>query len=95
MESLHNFNSIKVQLKPSLLFSYGLIFKFQFHKGTIKTRVRKAGKGLITNFNSIKVQLKPVRPLRGTSGTAFQFHKGTIKTTSIQGNVQYLRISIP
>ena len=35
------FNSIKVRLKPYLLADNQFILEFQFHKGTIKTRVAK------------------------------------------------------
>ena len=32
-----NFNSIKVQLEPILLFIESSVWLFQFHKGTIRT----------------------------------------------------------
>ena len=32
-----NFNSIKVQLKQKACIEAAYVFKFQFHKGTIKT----------------------------------------------------------
>ena len=34
-----NFNSIKVRLEPLTKFLYSAPFVFQFHKGTIRTRV--------------------------------------------------------
>ena len=76
-----NFNSIKVQLKP---LTGGLYVpsssQFQFHKGTIKTRLRSRAKVVYHYFNSIKVQLKLCRPSQGDRRREFQFHKGTIKT---------------
>ena len=33
-----NFNSIKVQLKPVFRFNDYVFVRFQFHKGTIKTK---------------------------------------------------------
>ena len=36
-----DFNSIKVQLEPGFSFVSGLFALFQFHKGTIRTRVRR------------------------------------------------------
>ena len=56
--SIADFNSIKVQLKLSLeeFARYGKAF--QFHKGTIKTKLRMTRKTRKRHFNSIKVQLK-------------------------------------
>ena len=53
-----DFNSIKVQLKqPNKNTIYNRIL-FQFHKGTIKTVLRKVIAYFVMYFNSIKVQLK-------------------------------------
>ena len=63
-----NFNSIKVQLKP--LFSKRRPFNisFQFHKGTIKTRMKQLSFAADNDFNSIKVQLKPLLRLHQEKG---------------------------
>ncbi len=54
------FNSIKVQLRQRTVSILALvIWKFQFHKGTIKTKVLVALGYNLSNFNSIKVQLRP------------------------------------
>ena len=37
-DPLDDFNSIKVRLEPSNVADMGGMFKFQFHKGTIRTR---------------------------------------------------------
>ena len=54
---------------------------FQFHKGTIKTRLRALYLRAYRDFNSIKVQLKPSKEAEAVAAALFQFHKGTIKTT--------------
>ena len=77
-----NFNSIKVRLKRESEFN---VVKskpsFQFHKGTIKTRVMLLELFVIlTYFNSIKVRLKQTIGCLPKSANSFQFHKGTIKT---------------
>ena len=56
---LLNFNSIKVRLKPVSRVKKRLIARFQFHKGTIKTRYEERKFQGRQNFNSIKVRLKP------------------------------------
>ncbi len=56
--------------------------RFQFHKGTIKTKDFNKVNRLHPYFNSIKVQLKPIPPAVGAAVVSFQFHKGTIKTFS-------------
>ena len=53
--------------------------QFQFHKGTIKTRVNFLI-NLFFHFNSIKVQLKQNIVMKENQRNEFQFHKGTIKT---------------
>ena len=55
-------------------------YKFQFHKGTIKTLREQIKKVSEQDFNSIKVRLKRPAPRLALLGTLFQFHKGTIKT---------------
>ena len=57
-----SFNSIKVRLKPAGGALLGGLFRFQFHKGTIKTkRKKRLIFASIPRFNSIKVRLKPVK----------------------------------
>ena len=58
------------------------LFRFQFHKGTIKTQNTDQLLTVhIINFNSIKVRLKQNFNLDDKFGVSlFQFHKGTIKT---------------
>ena len=59
---------------------------FQFHKGSIRTRI--AHKVIMTNsgFNSIKVQLERFYlSERRCNRALFQFHKGSIRTP-ISGN---------
>ena len=56
--------------------------KFQFHKGTIKTRMDSYLNIASENFNSIKVRLKPGKREIPATLTEFQFHKGTIKTAA-------------
>ena len=59
LDSIGNFNSIKVRLKLELMvLSILLIRVFQFHKGTIKTAESGKRYSRILNFNSIKVRLK-------------------------------------
>ena len=54
---------------------------FQFHKGTIKTKLPFGSLLTLSNFNSIKVRLKLAPAQRNLfNQQAFQFHKGTIKT---------------
>ena len=75
-----HFNSIKVQLKQLILFIVMLLVLFQFHKGTIKTKLLTEILVIITYFNSIKVQLKQQNLEEKYLQSVFQFHKGTIKT---------------
>ena len=53
--------------------------RFQFHKGTIKPRLRLSNPCLSLTFNSIKVQLSRNSNGELLGSYAFQFHKGTIK----------------
>ena len=64
--------------------------KFQFHKGTIKTRHCATSQRRFSHFNSIKVRLKRHKEDSAGADPSFQFHKGTIKTVNEQ--VEYLRI---
>ena len=56
-----NFNSIKVQLELSGLQREYYDTLFQFHKGTIRTKVLLIKTSEAFNFNSIKVQLELYR----------------------------------
>ena len=53
-----NFNSIKVQLELLLKERALASTVFQFHKGTIRTRLPTVSSRSTLNFNSIKVQLE-------------------------------------
>ena len=52
---------------------------FQFHKGTIKAKLKIFSNTAIQTFNSIKVQLRQLTPRSVLFTDNFQFHKGTIK----------------
>ena len=55
-----DFNSIKVQLERRVTKEVLLsCYKFQFHKGTIRTFDTIIQYDIYSNFNSIKVQLEP------------------------------------
>ena len=58
LSPLRNFNSIKVRLKQDIHWQFACRWLFQFHKGTIKTRVLVVFVASDDNFNSIKVRLK-------------------------------------
>ena len=60
--NLH-FNSIKVQLERIDQFGNDYDYKFQFHKGTIRTFCFEPSAEVISDFNSIKVQLEPLSQL--------------------------------
>ena len=83
MKQPRNFNSIKVQLRPSRP-GRGMrpLVPSQFHKGTIKTATLPSSERLISHFNSIKVQLRPETKNKIACIITFQFHKGTIKTSA-------------
>ena len=53
-----DFNSIKVRLKQGGWPSLVALPPFQFHKGTIKTRLHICAPLVPSYFNSIKVRLK-------------------------------------
>ena len=58
-----DFNSIKVQLERIDQFGNDYDYKFQFHKGTIRTFCFEPSAEVISDFNSIKVQLEPLSQL--------------------------------
>ena len=55
---LRDFNSIKVRLEHLEGKNEVDLLGFQFHKGTIRTMIRKLGIEDKANFNSIKVRLE-------------------------------------
>ena len=58
--------------------------RFQFHKGTIRTKTLARGLDCRFNFNSIKVRLEHyIEKEQKQTEREFQFHKGTIRTVSI------------
>ena len=57
--------------------------KFQFHKGTIRTREFLPSWAVCFHFNSIKVRLEPGVPSVVGGVPPFQFHKGTIRTAGV------------
>ncbi len=67
--------------------------QFQFHKGTIRTRLPRYPLHLHPYFNSIKVQLESVRPDAFTPLKKFQFHKGTIRTFTGSDGKEHKAIS--
>ena len=93
---LRNFNSIKVRLEQrDLILNGSGLAKFQFHKGTIRTKYRSAFTYRRSDFNSIKVRLELHFILNKSPFYLFQFHKGTIRTRS-GAAVQFIHlISIP
>ena len=78
------FNSIKVRLEHSEYKTNYDKYKFQFHKGAIRTDAQNGKLSHYTNFNSIKVrlELKYLIP-RSCKIQTFQFHKGAIRTKSV------------
>ena len=56
---------------------------FQFHKGTIRTKLLNLVNKGFFHFNSIKVQLERNSDRFALIASAFQFHKGTIRTCYI------------
>ena len=60
------------------------LYKFQFHKGTIRTCVQPRYVLSFVCFNSIKVRLEPVSlSMVVILQVLFQFHKGTIRTLKL------------
>ena len=57
-----NFNSIKVRLRQKAVTDLATTYKFQFHKGSIKTFEFDSNEHGIINFNSIKVRLRRLVP---------------------------------
>ena len=76
-----NFNSIKVRLEPSLLIPSDLWFRFQFHKGTIRTgwRTSLPVRSVLFQFHKGTIRTELNLWVR-TNPRIFQFHKGTIRT---------------
>ena len=61
-----------------------LYHEFQFHKGTIRTRLTRCTPWGLPNFNSIKVRLEPLdSATQSDLNVEFQFHKGTIRTNKL------------
>ena len=58
----------------------GILLKFQFHKGTIRTSGALFLCVGLSHFNSIKVRLEHPAWKRVFHQRVFQFHKGTIRT---------------
>ena len=71
------------------------LYRFQFHKGTIRTTGRSSSGTLNGYFNSIKVRLEQKRKDKAAVTKQFQFHKGTIRTYQGAYICPYSRISIP
>ena len=76
------FNSIKVRLEPNSHGSKSKFLGFQFHKGTIRTRLPQRNIPFRLYFNSIKVRLELMPIIFWLKALLFQFHKGTIRTQS-------------
>ena len=75
------FNSIKVQLKHGAKFFVEESLRFQFHKGTIKTRHHRYTLYHFPKFQFHKGTIKTITAqLLVPADMLFQFHKGTIKT---------------
>ena len=91
-----NFNSIKVRLKHNVQAILPMSVRFQFHKGTIKTKAirRKINGGYKFQFHkgTIKTYLLGYYFL---CCYVFQFHKGTIKTVVRTASRTSTAISIP
>ena len=95
MNALNDFNSIKVQLELTSGEKGIFICRFQFHKGTIRTRVKVEVFSFKWYFNSIKVQLERTQSLSYYLIDEFQFQKGTIRTKIYQDFYRNDQISIP
>ena len=94
--SERHFNSIKVRLNLPCALATDFVYQiFQFHKGTIKPRLKQAGENVAANFNSIKVRLNLLSTVTVNLHSLFQFHKGTIKPYLHQIPQEMLQISIP
>ena len=71
-------------------------YKFQFHKGTIKTNFSMVSSWLISAFQFHKGTIKTHGiNVFGELQILFQFHKGTIKTKLKAPNHKNMIISIP
>ena len=60
MSSQSNFNSIKVQLEPVRLAIVKIIFPFQFHKGTIRTKDLQTSVRVATPFQFHKGTIRTI-----------------------------------
>ena len=69
--------------------------RFQFHKGSIKTKMRRIKTLSSFGFNSIKVRLRQDGARVANTYIEFQFHKGSIKTQLIAGVGRNVVVSIP
>ena len=56
------------------------MFKFQFHKGAIRTKPQADKSARGNYFNSIKVRLEQTETAPESEEKTFQFHKGAIRT---------------
>ena len=88
-----DFNSIKVRLELSFKRVNAAVCKFQFHKGTIRTKQHKDSVAKMEDFNSIKVRLEhKMREYSNFYAALFQFHKGTIRTSINRTNKEFIII---
>ena len=90
-----NFNSIKVRLELAAKAATYVKPKFQFHKGTIRTREDYFQPEFQDYFNSIKVRLERTKDALVKQTLLFQFHKGTIRTHQLGSVLRTELISIP
>ena len=78
---LLHFNSIKVRLERHALIGAGANIVFQFHKGTIRTRLMISWVATCTQFQFHKGTIRTLEPYASAvPKPIFQFHKGTIRT---------------
>ena len=79
---LLHFNSIKVRLERHALIGAGANIVFQFHKGTIRTRLMISWVATCTQFQFHKGTIRTRKPcFYQVCFHTFQFHKGTIRTS--------------
>ena len=78
---LFHFNSIKVQLERTAQPGIKRRSRFQFHKGTIRTRVSASTERMQAQFQFHKGTIRTKPSIISISRwIIFQFHKGTIRT---------------
>ena len=81
---------------PASKTSLSSRFSFQFHYGSIRTRVVIDTDELDYTFNSIMVQLEPVScAIKSVMLPSFQFHYGSIRTHIVIKNQYICMLSIP